>query len=197
MRRSTGIPASGSTWSRSTKTWWGASGPPANELAVRGALGAGRSRIMRQLLTENLLVSLIGGAAGLFIAVEGVHLLLFLRPANLPRQENIGIDGAVLAAALVLSLIPGVGLGLISAWQATKGDINASLKTGGRQSSGGPGRLRNTLVTAEVALSLVLLVGAGLMIRTFAKLSRFDWGLDPTHLLTLQVNIQPRSFTAH
>ena len=169
----------------------------ANELAVRCALGAGRRRIMRQLLTENLLVSLIGGVAGLFIAVEGVHLLLFLRPANLPRQETIGIDGAVLAATLLLSLIPGVGLGLISAWQAVKGDINESLKTGGRQPFGGPGRLRNTLVTAEVALSLVLLVGAGLMIRTFAKLSRFDWGLDPTHLLTLQVNIQPRSFTAH
>ncbi|PYV31289.1 MAG: hypothetical protein DMG09_26065, partial [Acidobacteria bacterium] len=169
----------------------------ANELAVRCALGAGRSRIIRQLLTENLLISLIGGAAGLFIAVEGVHLLLFLRPANLPRQETIGIDGAVLAATLLLSLIPGVGLGLISAWQSTKGDINESLKTGGRQPFGGPGRLRNTLVTAEVALSLVLLVGAGSMIRTFAKLSRFDWGLDPTHLLTLQVNIQPRSFTAH
>src|SRR5436309_4894602 len=169
----------------------------ANELAVRCALGAGRRRIMRQLLTENLLVSLIGGVAGLFIAVEGVHLLLFLRPANLPRQETIGIDGAVLAAALALSLIPGVGLGLISAWQSTKGDINDSLKTGGRQPFGGPGRLRNTLVTAEVALSLVLLVGAGLMIRTFAKLSRFDWGLDPTRLLTLQVNIQPRSFAAH
>jgi len=169
----------------------------ANELAVRCALGAGRRRIMRQLLTENLLVSLIGGVAGLFIAVEGVHLLLFLRPANLPRQETIGIDGAVLAATLLLSLIPGVGLGLISAWQSTKGDIIESLKTGGRQPFGGPGRLRNTLVTAEVALSLVLLVGAGLMIRTFAKLSRFDWGLDPTRLLTLQVNIQPRSFTAH
>ncbi len=167
----------------------------AKELVIRRALGAGRRRILRQLVTENLLLALLGGAGGLLIAVWGVELLLFLRPANLPRQAEIGIDGAALVATLLASLLAGVALGLIPAWQALKADVNEGLKEGGRQSSRGRGRLRNGLVIAEVALSLVLLVGAGLMMRTFTRINQLDWGFNPDNLLTLQININPRAFT--
>jgi putative ABC transport system permease protein len=164
------------------------------ELAIRCAMGAGRRRILRQLVTENLLLALIGGACGLLVATWGVELLLHLRPANLPRQAEIGIDGAALAVTLLVSALAGVALGLIPAWQAQKADVNESLKEGGRQSSRGRGPLRNGLVVVEVALSLVLLVGAGLMIRTFANINKLDWGFNPDKLLTLQVNLQPRGF---
>ena len=164
------------------------------ELAIRRALGAGRPRIIRQLVTENLLLALLGGAGGLLAASWGVKALLLLWPDNLPRRESIGIDGTVLAATLGLSLLAGLGLGLILAWQATKADVNAGLKEGGRQSSRGRGRLRNGLVIVEVALSLVLLLGTGLMIRTFVKLNQLDWEFNPGNLLTLQVNLRPRSF---
>jgi putative ABC transport system permease protein len=164
-------------------------------MTIRSALGAGRMRILRQLVTENLLLALLGGAGGVLIAVWGVSLLLTLRPANLPRQAEIGIDGAALMVALALSLLTGVCLGLIPAWQAVKTDVNAGLKEGGRQSSPGRGSLRNVLVIAEVALSLTLLVGAGLMMRTFASLNRLDWGFNPNGLLTMQVNLNPRSFS--
>src|SRR5262249_33517222 len=152
------------------------------ELAIRSALGAGRGRILRQLVTENLLLALLGGAGGILVAAWGVELLLLLRPANLPRQAEIGIDGAALAFTLLVSLLAGVALGLIPAWQALKADVNEGLKEGGRQSSRGRGRLRNGLVVAEVALSLVLLAGAGLMIRTFAKINQLDWGFKPDNL---------------
>src|SRR5262245_623998 len=164
------------------------------ELAIRCAMGAGRRRILRQLITENLLLALLGGAGGLLVAAWGVELLLLLRPANLPRQTEIRIDGAALVVTLLVSLLAGVALGVIPAWQALKADVNEGLKEGGRQSSRGRGRLRNGLVVAEVALSLVLLAGAGLMIRTFAKINRLDWGFNPDKLLTLQVNLQPRGF---
>jgi len=164
------------------------------ELAIRSALGAGRRRILRQLVTENLLLALLGGAGGILVAAWGVELLLLLRPANLPRQAEIGIDGAALAFTLLVSLLAGVALGLIPAWQALKADVNEGLKEGGRQSSRGRSRLRNGLVVVEVALSLVLLVGAGLMMRTFAKINQLDWGFNPDNLLTIQVNLQPRGF---
>src|SRR5262245_15142131 len=164
------------------------------ELAIRCALGAGRRRILRQLVTENLLLALLGGAGGILVAAWGVELLLFLRPANLPRQAEIGIDGAALAVTLLVSLLAGVALGVIPAWQALKADVNEGLKEAGRQSSHGRSRLRNGLVIVEVALSLVLLFGAGLMMRTFAKINRLDWGFNPDSLLTLQVNLQPRGF---
>jgi putative ABC transport system permease protein len=166
----------------------------AKELAIRCAMGAGRRRILRQLVTENLLLALLGGAGGLLVAVWGMHLLLLLRPANLPRQMEIGIDSAALGATLFVSLLAGVALGLIPAWQALKSDVNVVLKESGRQSSRGRGHLRNGLVVVEVALSLVLLVGAGLMMRTFANIYRLDWGFNPNNVLTLQVALQPRGF---
>ena len=166
------------------------------ELAIRCALGAGRKRILRQLVTENLLLTLVGGASGLLVAVWGINLLLFLRPADLPRQEAIGIDGPVLAATLVVSLLAGITLGLIPAWQATKADLNEGLKDARRLSGSSKSRLRNVLVISEVALSFVLLVGAGLMIRTFRKLNRVDLGFNSDQVLTLQVNLRPSSFTS-
>jgi putative ABC transport system permease protein len=169
-------------------------GARAKELAVRAALGAGRMRIIRQLVTENLLLSLLGGAGGLLLAMYGVDLLLLLRPANLPRQAEIGIDGRVLAVTLAVSLITGILLGLLPAWQATKTDVNESLKVGGHQMSRAQGQVRRILIIAEVSLSLILVVGAGLMMRTFVNLNRIDWGFNPDHLLTLQVNLRPNAF---
>jgi putative ABC transport system permease protein len=167
----------------------------AKELAVRSALGAGRMRIIRQLVTENLLLSFLGGAGGLLLAMYGVDLLLLLRPANLPRQAEIGIDGRVLTVTLVVSLITGVLLGLFPAWQSTKADVNERLKVRGHQLTRGQGRVRQILTIAEVGLSLILVVGAGLMMRTFANLNRIDWGFNPDHLLTLQVNLRPNAFS--
>jgi len=166
----------------------------AKELAIRSALGAGRRRILRQLVIENLLLTLLGGAGGVLVAVWGVHLLLLLRPADLPRQGEIGIDGATLLSTLLVSVLAGAVLGLIPAWQALKADVNKGLKEGGSQTSHGRGRLRKVLVVSEVALSLVLLVGLGLIMRTFVKINQLDWGFNPENLLTLQVNLQPRSF---
>jgi putative ABC transport system permease protein len=166
----------------------------AKEIAIRAALGAGRRRIIRQFLIENLLLALLGGLGGLALAVWGVELLLYLRPANLPRQDAIGVDRTALAMTFLLALVSGVLLGLAPAWRALKTDVNRGLKEGGQWSVPGQGRLQRALVIAEVALSLALLVGAGLMIRTFAALNRFDWGFNPDKLLTLQVNIQPSKF---
>jgi ABC-type antimicrobial peptide transport system permease subunit len=164
------------------------------ELAIRRALGARRSRIIRQFVAENLLLSLSGGAGGLLAAMWCMTALFHIWPANLPRRESIGVDTTVLAATLLISLGIGLGLGLILAWQMTRADVNAGLKESGRQSSRGRSWMSNGLVVAQVALSLALLLGAGLMIRTFVKLNRLDWGFDPNQLLTLQVNLRPRDF---
>ncbi len=164
------------------------------ELAIRRALGASRSRIIRQFVAENLLLSLSGGAGGLLAAMWCMTALFHIWPANLPRRESIGVDTTVLAATLLISLGIGLGLGLILAWQMTRADVNAGLKESGRQSSRGRNWVSNGLVVAQVALSLALLLGAGLMIRTFVKLNRLDWGFDPNQLLTLQVNLRPRDF---
>jgi len=163
------------------------------ELVVRAALGAGRTRIIRQLLTENLTLGLMGGLLGLLLASWGISFLLYLRPANLPRQDDIGMNGAVLAYAFAISILAGLIFGLVPAWKATKLNINETLKEGGRSAGTASGeRLRNVLVIAQVALSLVLFVGAGLMIRTFAKLNQVDLGFNSKDLLTFEVPLSPR-----
>jgi putative ABC transport system permease protein len=160
------------------------------EIAIRLALGAGRSRIVRQLLTESALLALVGGIAGLLLAVGGLRALVALSPADIPRLDQTSIDGKVLAFTLVVSLLTGLIFGLVPALQASRSDLNESLKDGGRGSTGTRGgRVRSLLVVAEVALSLVLLVGAGLLIRSFMRLQQFDLGFNPNGLLTMRIQL--------
>ncbi len=161
------------------------------EMAIRAALGAGRSRVIRQLLTESVLLAIVGGALGLLIASWGTQVILATVPGGLPRMENIGIDGWVLAFTLVVSLVPGIVFGLAPAIQVSHLDLQATLKEGGRGSTAGHQRLRALLVVSEIAASLVLLIGAGLMLKTMAQLSRVDPGFDAHNLLTFSVGLSP------
>jgi putative ABC transport system permease protein len=166
------------------------------EVAVRAALGARRSRIMRQLLTESCLVALLGCVLGLLLARCGIGLLMALGPADLPRLEEVGLNRTVLVFAAVLSALTGIFFGLAPARRLSNVGSGAILACGGRDPSGAPGhpRLRRALVVLEIALSLVLLVGAGLMIRSFAGLMSVDPGFDPGNLLTLEIMLPPNRY---
>ena len=160
------------------------------EIAVRMALGAGWRRIARQLLTEGLVLSLAGGAAGLLLAMWGIDLLTALIPEGMiPRAREISFDARVLGFTLASAVLTGLVFGLAPALQATRVDVNSALKEGSGKGIAGVGRsrLRNALVVAEVALALVLLIGAALMIRTFANLRQVELGFDPRNILTFQV----------
>ncbi|MCI0491134.1 MAG: ABC transporter permease [Blastocatellia bacterium] len=159
------------------------------EIAVRLALGASRWRIVRQLLTEGLLLSLLGGLAGLLLSLWGMDVLLAATPANLPRMAEAGLDYRLIGFALLLSLLTGMIFSLVPALQASNPNLNESLKEGGRSTTEGGQRLRGLLVIAEVALTLVLLVGAGLMIRSFIRLQQVDIGFNPQNILTMQINL--------
>ncbi|HKQ74359.1 MAG TPA: ABC transporter permease [Blastocatellia bacterium] len=160
------------------------------EFALRAALGAGRRRIVQQLLTESLLLASLGGLAALLLATWGVELLKALSPQNLPRVEAVRLDGRVLVFTLLISLLTGVIFGLIPALRATRVNLNETLNEGGRSGEGlRRNRLRGALVVAEVALALVLLVGAGLLINSFARLLRVNPGFDPHQVLTFQVDL--------
>ncbi|MCI0389445.1 MAG: ABC transporter permease [Acidobacteria bacterium] len=164
------------------------------EIAVRAALGAGRARIIRQLLTESLLFAVIGGLAGLYLAKLAIDALIALGPAQLPRLHMVGIDGSILAFTLGISMLTGVLFGLAPALQSLKLNLYDLLKEGGRSGSSGARqrRLRNALVIAEVALALVLLIGAGLLMRSFLKLQQTDPGFKPDGVLTLSFSL-PRA----
>jgi putative ABC transport system permease protein len=150
------------------------------EIAVRRALGADRGRIVRQLLTESVLLAVLGGAFGLLVGVWGVAALKSVAHGGTPRIAEVGIDGVVLAFAMGLSMLTGVLFGIVPAWQAGRGQFTNALKHGGRGQAGDGGtRARRVLIVAELALALVLLVGGGLLIRTFLALQRADLGFNP------------------
>jgi putative ABC transport system permease protein len=157
------------------------------ELAIRSALGAGRGRLMRQLLTESLLLSIIGGLAGLLFAMWGIDLLPSLNPADLPRLTAIGINSSVLLFTLGISVLTGSLFGLAPALQMS--NLNRSLKEGGRGTLGDPRgkRLRAALVVIEIALSLVVLIGAGLLVKSMVRLLQVDPGFGAENLLTANV----------
>lgn len=166
------------------------------ELAVRAALGAGRRHLVRQVLTESLLLALVGGGAGVLWAIVGTDALLALVPGDLPRVADVGIDGRVLLFGVGLSLVAGLACGVIPALHILGVDLQSALRDGGRTGSGGrtSRRLRWMLVVSELAFSVVLLIGAGLMIRTVVRLLDVDPGYRPDHVLTTTVNLPPSRY---
>jgi putative ABC transport system permease protein len=161
----------------------------ARELAVRLALGAARGRVVRQLLTESLLLALLGGGAGLLLGVWAVDGLVAIAPSNAPRVNEIGLDATVLTFVGLLTIATGVLFGLAPAVQLSRADVTFTLKERGRGNAGGAGpRVRRALVAAEVALALMLLTGGGLLLQTFVRLQAADLGFNPENLLVGFVN---------
>ena len=159
------------------------------EVAIRAALGAGRRRLIQQLLTESVLLSVIGGLFGLLLAYFGVRLFVAFGPKDIPRLQEIGLDARVLAFSFLVAVATGVAFGLAPALQISKPDLHDSLKEGGRGSTGGRHRLRNALVVSEVAIALVLLVGAGLMIKSFQHLLQLNLGFRTEKILTMRLSV--------
>jgi putative ABC transport system permease protein len=160
------------------------------EMAIRTALGAGRLRLVRQLLTESALLAALGGAAGLLLATWGVQLVATLNPADFPRINEANVDGRVLGFAFVVSMIIGVLFGLAPVIQLPGRSLHESLKEGGREAAGiGHGWLRKTLVVSEVALAVVLLIGAGLLINSFVRLIETDRGFEPANVWAIRLNL--------
>ena len=162
-----------------------------SEIAVRTALGANRGRLVRQLLTESVILSLIGGALGLLLAVWGVEALITLEPRGVPRLNEVRVDPVAVGFTMALALITGLLFGVVPAFQSTRGGISSTLKEGGRGalSMRGGARMRTTLVVAEVALAVMLLAGAGLLIRSFSKLASVDPGFQVKPALTFEVSL--------
>ena len=166
-----------------------------NEFAIRIALGAGQHRVIRQLLTESLLLSLIGGALGLVVAKFGTTAALAAVPRTLPRAEDIGLDPRVLLFTFALSILAGIIFGLMPAWKASQGSVSRQLIESGRALAGARGGAQSVFVIGEMAMALVLLIGAGLMIRTLVSLWRSDPGFNPKNVLTLELS-GPASYKA-
>jgi putative ABC transport system permease protein len=159
------------------------------EIALRAALGAGRARIVRQLMTESVLLSVMGAAGGVLLAIAAVKGLASFAPVSLPRLDRISVDGRVLLFTTAMALITGVLCGLVPAFRGSSVDLQGTLSIDSRTSVGGSSRARATLVVIDLALALVLLAGAGLMLRTIASLVRVDPGFDADRVLTLQLSL--------
>jgi predicted permease len=170
------------------------------EVAIRTALGAGWQQLARQLLTESVLLGLLGGAAGLLVAQLGIYMVRSMNPGNIPRLEDVAINSAVLMFTFGVSLATGILFGVAPLWRAIKVDLNTSLKAGGRsgQSDGGlyvrRHSLRGLLVVSELTLSLMLLIGAGLLIRSFVRLQSVPPGFTTDHVLTMEVVAAGRKY---
>jgi predicted permease len=165
------------------------------EIAIRAALGAGRARVVRQLLTESILLALLGGAAGLAIADLGLVIARRMHPGNIPRLDELGLDFRVLGFGLGVSLLTGIVFGLAPAFRASRVDLSTSLKSGGRGSVKGGlhvkhDRLRGALVIAELAIALPLLAGAGLLVRSFVRLTEVPPGFNPHNVISMQVSAE-------
>jgi putative ABC transport system permease protein len=163
------------------------------EIAIRTALGASRIRVLRQVLSETIVLALLGGTFGLLLAHIGIVSIVSFLSAKLPRAGEIGLDGRVLGFTFAMSIVTGVLAGLAPAWRLTKSNVNEQLKQGsGRTGSDQSGnRTRSALVVAEIALSLTLLISAGLMVRSLWRLRNVDPGFDPHNLLTLTLDLPP------
>lgn len=161
------------------------------EMVIRSALGASRARLIRQALTESVLIACLGGLAGAGLAWLGLDLLVSLKPANLPRLEAVGVDWRVILFTSALAIVTGLLSGLAPALTTPRVNLIEALKGGGRAATAGSsrGRLRNLLVVAEMALAVVLLVGAGLLLRSLASLQRVDPGFDKDNLLTMRIDL--------
>jgi predicted permease len=168
------------------------------EMGVRMALGASRLRLIRQLLTESALLSLMGGALGLLLGAWGLEVLLAVDPGNIPRLGEIGINGRVLGFTLAISLLTGIIFGLAPAFEASKSDLNEALKEGTSRTTVGlrRRRARNLLVVSEISLALVLLIGATLLMESFRRLRSVKPGFDPGHVLTLQMSVTESKYAS-
>lgn len=167
------------------------------ETAIRAALGASRWRVMRQMLTESLLLSVCGGAVGILFAIWGLDLFVWLLPANTPRLGEISVDAAVLGFSLLLSLVTGILFGLAPALTATRTNLNELLKEGGKTSGGGANlkRTLNVLVVAEIALACVLLIGAGLAANSFVRVRQVEPGFNAERVLTMRLQVPENRYT--
>jgi putative ABC transport system permease protein len=165
------------------------------EMAVRTTLGASRRRLVQQLLTESILLAVVAGLAGFLMAAWGVRGLLALAPENLPRLDEIGLNRRVFSFTLLLSVITGVFSGLVPALRSSKSDLSAALKEGGAGSTGPHRRwLGSALVVSEIALTLMLLIGAGLMLRSFLRLQSLELGYNPRNVLTVGLNLSRNNY---
>ncbi len=164
-------------------------------MAIRSALGAARSRLWRQLLIESLSLSAVGGAAGLLLAAWGVRVLEASLPPNVLPVPDIGIDPTVVVFAVGVTLVTGVLFGFAPAWQSATMDVNTTFKAGGRSASGSVRPLlRKTLACVEITLATVLLVGAGLLVRTLSELQRVPLGFEPDGVLSFQISLPPTKY---
>lgn len=166
------------------------------EIAVRHALGAGRGRLVRQLVTEALLLGLVGGGLGVLVAVWALDATVALIPRSAPRAGEIALDGGALMFALGLALVSSLLFGLAPILHARRADLHGALKDGAKSATGSRGRLRvrRVLVVAEIALAMVLVIGCGLMVKSFVRLQRVDVGFQPDRLLTFRVELPPRVY---